>query len=134
MEAEFVRVGKALATNKHVTKVWMVHVGGTDALAVAIAGALAANPRIVDVNLETNSIGGAGIMALAAALLTTTTVEKIKLADQKAALPTDALVKLTEAIVANPCTTTCTVDLREKAMIHTMGKVLFNRPEVTVLY
>ena len=75
----------AFATNTCLTTVEMVNAfvsAESDGLAQVFAQVLANNSTITTLNLESNSIGSAGLEALAAALRTNRTLRELKLANQ----------------------------------------------------
>jgi hypothetical protein len=69
------------------------------------------NPRITEVSLESNSIGGEGALALAAALSESVSVTRILLANQRQPVPTPAIEALVEAVSENKVTTVSDDDL-----------------------
>ena len=111
-EVDRVAVVEAFASNTVVTRVEMVNALVGDGLAQAWGRVLCANETITALNLESNSIGSAGVEALAAGLRGNRTLQELKLANQSGNFTQAAEEALAEAVEGTELLIRLTIDLR----------------------
>lgn len=63
------------------------------------------NPQVTEVSLETNSLGGDGVQALADVLKDSVSVTRVFLANQRQPIPTPAIEAMVQAVTDNKVTT-----------------------------
>ena len=105
-------VVKAFSSNTVVTRVEMVNALVEDGLAQAWSRALCENQTITALNLESNSIGSAGMEALADGLRGNRTLQELKLANQSVNFTQAAEEALAVAVEGSSELTRLTIDLR----------------------
>ncbi len=82
-------LAEALAKNTHVREVILVNCGINDRACTSLGSALVSNKSIVVLNLEKNAITGAGGSALAGALARNTCMREVNLMNQGSGRWTD---------------------------------------------
>ncbi|XP_029438683.1 tropomodulin-2-like isoform X1 [Rhinatrema bivittatum] len=92
---------KALETNTHVTKFSLAATRSNDPIAIALADMLKINKTLKSLNIETNFITGAGILALVEALKENETLLEVKIANQRQLLGTAVEMEIAKMLEEN---------------------------------
>ena len=124
--AVFKTIVDAFRRNTHVHTVVLANLNGTDYLAEEMADAMATNTTVSTLNLESNMIKHEGVIALAAMLRQNSTLEKLRLGNQAAAITTKALHALADALgTGNTTLTACNVKAHDATAREKLEKALF---------
>ncbi|XP_030046273.1 tropomodulin-2 [Microcaecilia unicolor] len=92
---------KALETNTHVRKFSLAATRSNDPIAIALGDMLKVNKTLKSLNVETNFITGAGILALVEALKENETLTEIKIANQRQQLGTAVEMEIAKMLENN---------------------------------
>ncbi|KAL4711691.1 hypothetical protein ACJJTC_003458 [Scirpophaga incertulas] len=102
-EEKFEKLFEALKSNTNLETLSLVNVGLTDREATRLADALPLNRTLRVLNVESNGLTAAGLLALLAALLPTHTVEEFRAANQRCqVLGNKTEMEITALVEANP--------------------------------
>jgi hypothetical protein len=119
----------AFATNTRFTAVDATSAYVNDELAAAWAEVLTKNTTLTSLNLESNQIASAGVVALAAALRRNASLRELKLASQGQSISQAAEEALAEALASNSTITKLTLDTRSTRARDLIAKGLLANQE-----
>ena len=119
----------AFATNTRFTAVDATSAYVNDELAAAWAEVLTTNTTLTSLNLESNQIASAGVVALAAALRHNASLRELKLASQGQSISQAAEEALAEALASNSTITKLTLDTRSTRARDLIAKGLLANQE-----
>ncbi|KAM5235613.1 tropomodulin-2 isoform 1-T1 [Ctenodactylus gundi] len=92
---------KALETNTHVQKFSLAATRSNDPVAIALADMLRVNRTLKSLNVESNFITGAGVLALVEALKENDTLTEIKIDNQRQQLGTAVEMEIAQMLEEN---------------------------------
>eukprot|EP00729_Bicosta_minor_P008751 gene8751-3512_t len=122
-DATFKQIGSALVKSKHVTDITITNSGGNDALAIEMAEVIKTNTTVLRLNMESNGIEEAGMLALANALAVSG-LQELRLSHQKKSIATSALELFVAAVEGNKVTTVCSLGMRDKSLDYRLNRAL----------
>lgn len=108
---------------QHVTDITITNSGGNDALAIEMAEVIKTNTTVLRLNMESNGIEEAGMLALANALAVSG-LQELRLSHQKKSIATSALELFVAAVEGNKVTTVCSLGMRDKSLDYRLNRAL----------
>eukprot|EP01102_Stenamoeba_stenopodia_P012033 TRINITY_DN374_c0_g1_i1.p1 TRINITY_DN374_c0_g1~~TRINITY_DN374_c0_g1_i1.p1 ORF type:complete len:190 (+),score=52.77 TRINITY_DN374_c0_g1_i1:68-637(+) len=125
-----IAIAGAMESNDKVLDLQMARCHVNNDGAKALAHMLEVNKSLQNLNLETNDIGGEGILALIQALKNNETLTELKLTNQLKPIPSDIERSLGPALESNTTLQKIVLTLREQSCRNSIDKIIFRNKDI----